>query len=77
MFYAVFTPSNEMSTPSLQFTGQGELSADEAHELQRQLIGSMCSVVEFDNEQQYLDHLDEIDEHHFGTFYEPELCYDQ
>ena len=76
MFYAVFTPSNEESTPSLQYNPQGTLSADEAYELERQLVGTMCSVVEFDNKQQYQDHLDEMDEHHFGTFYEPELCYE-
>ena len=65
-YYAIFIPSNEVSTPSLQYSPQGQLSEDEADELRRQLIGSSANVIQFDDAEQYIAHLEEIDEEFFA-----------
>lgn len=59
-FYAIYSPSNE-SKSSSDYSAQGFLTEDEAYDLQRQLIGSMSSVIEFDSKEQFIAYLEEID----------------
>lgn len=65
MFYAIFTASNEVCSPSLQYSAQGQLTEDEADELRRQLIGSSANVIQFDDADQFYAYIQELDDEFF------------
>ena len=61
-YYAIFTPSSVGEHSSLCYTARGYLSDTSVGKLIKQLDGSLCSVRAFKSEQDFLSHLQEVDE---------------
>ena len=67
-YYAWMIHNPNNTAPSDKFQSEGYLDADEAEELRRQALGSDVQLVEFESQEHYEKHLQDIDAQYFEEF---------